>query len=83
MFSQSEITFSKLTIETLQQGVKFFKINGVALVSLLLTLNIFHIEMANFLYFIPCSSVFIVNFEPVNTWWVLLITLFLHAFNLN
>ena len=45
------ITCSKLTIETLEQDVKLFKVNnkrhqneaiGVILVSLLLTLNIFH-----------------------------------------
>ena len=33
-------TYSKLTIETLEQSVKYA--NGVVLVSLLLTLNIFH-----------------------------------------
>ena len=35
--TQSAITCSKLTIETLEQGVKY-----VILISLLLTLNIFH-----------------------------------------
>ena len=41
-------TYSKLTIETLAQGVKYVQIRnkdnviGVLLVSLLLTLNIFH-----------------------------------------
>ena len=40
---QSAITCSKLTTETLEQGVKYVNgVNGVVLVSLLLTLNIFH-----------------------------------------
>ena len=55
--SQPAITCSKLTIETLEQGVKYT--NGVVLVSLLLTLNIFH----------TFSSVSIVNFEQVNAGW--------------
>ena len=40
-YSQSAVTCSKLTIETLEQGVKYAI--GVVLVSLLLTLNIFHL----------------------------------------
>ena len=39
-FFKFQLTFSKLTMETLEQGVKY--VIGVALVSLLLTLNIFH-----------------------------------------
>ena len=39
--------------------------------SLLLTLNI---------YFAPCSSVFIVNFEQLNTGWVSEKTLNIHVF---
>ena len=60
--SQLAFTCSKLAIETVEQGVKdMFKINirttpGVVLVSLMLTLNIFH----------TFSSVSIVNFELVN-----------------
>ena len=49
MNNQPAITCSKLTIVTLEKGVKYFKVNnkdtdanGVVLVSLLLTLNIFH-----------------------------------------
>ena len=38
--SQVAFTCSKLTKESVEQGVKYA--NGVALVSLLLTLNIFH-----------------------------------------
>ena len=38
--AQSPITCSKLTIETLERGVKYA--TDVVLVSLLLTLNIFH-----------------------------------------
>ena len=44
-------------MQALEQGVKY--VIGVVLVSLLLTLNIFHI----------CSSVSIVNFEYVITSW--------------
>ena len=45
--SQPAFTCSKLTIQTLEQGVKYVKVNnkdtsGIVLVSLLLTLNIFH-----------------------------------------
>ena len=48
--SQPAFTFSDLTIETLEEGVNMFKVNdketrstqGVVLVSLPLTLNIFH-----------------------------------------
>ena len=40
LWSRLAIAFSKLTMETLEQGVKY--VIGVALVSLLLTLNIFH-----------------------------------------
>ena len=46
--SQSIFTCSKFIIETLEQGVKYVQVNnkdsaiGVVLVSLLLTLNIFH-----------------------------------------
>ena len=46
--TQPAFTCTKLTIETLEQGVKyvhmflFFDAIGVILVSLLLTLNIFH-----------------------------------------
>ena len=52
-----QLTCSKLTIETLEQGVKYA--NGVVVVPLLLTLNIFH----------TCSSVSIVTFEHVNADW--------------
>ena len=46
--SQQAFTCTKLTIEKLEQGVKYIErdvkyTNGVVLVSLLLTLNIFHI----------------------------------------
>ena len=58
---QWALTCSKLTIETVEQGVKYVQSQGVkhvgvVLVSLLLTLNIFH----------TCFSVSIVNFEQVN-----------------
>ena len=44
LFSQPAITRSKLTIETLEQGVKYVQSNaiGIVLVSLLLLLDIFH-----------------------------------------
>ena len=51
---QSAITCSKWTIETLEQGVKYVQsqqwrhqndATGVVLVSLLLTLNIFHTKI--------------------------------------
>ena len=61
--SQPAVACSKFTRETLEQGVKYVKLtmaNDVVLVSLLLTLNIFHI----------CSSVSIVNFEHGNAGWV-------------
>ena len=56
-FTQLAFTCSKLTIET-KQIVK----NGIVLVSLLLTLNIFT----------TCFSVVIVNFEHVITGWVMI-----------
>ena len=42
--SQPTITYSKLTTETLEQGGNMFKVNNkdTRLVTLLLTLNIFH-----------------------------------------
>ena len=51
--SQPVFTYSKLTIETLEQRGNMFKVNikdtnGVVLVPVLLTLNIFH---TLFLYF--------------------------------
>ena len=55
-------TYSKLTIETLEQGVKYVQeryqddANDVVLVSLLLL----------WIYFTPCFSVSVVNFEMVN-----------------
>ena len=55
-------TYSKLTIETLEQGVKYVQeryqddANDVVLVSLLLL----------WIYFTPCFSVSVVNFEKVN-----------------
>ena len=52
MYTQWAFTCSKLTMETLEQGVKYVY---------LLTLNI---------YFTPCSSVSIVNFEQVLADWV-------------
>ena len=69
-FTQPAFTCSKLTIETLEQGVKYVnkyvKVNkanrttpDVALVSLLLTT-----------YFTPCFNVSIVNFEHVIAGWV-------------
>ena len=59
---------TRTTAETLEQGIIYVQsyqqrhqnnANGIVLVSLLITLNIFH----NF------SSVSIVNFEPVSTSW--------------
>ena len=44
--AQPVITYSKLSIETLEQGVKYIQIqqfSDVVLVSLLLTLKIFHL----------------------------------------
>ena len=38
--SQPTFTYSKLTIETLEQGMKY--VNGVVLVLFLLTFNLFH-----------------------------------------
>ena len=60
--TQPAITCSNLTMQTLEQGVKYVQryqndANGAILVSLLLTLNIFHTFF---------SSVSIVNFEQVN-----------------
>ena len=52
---------SKLTIETLKQGVKYVK-------SLLLK----HQNDANETYFTPCSSASIVNFKHVITGWVVI-----------
>ena len=41
-FPQPAIICLKLTIEILEQGVKYVDANGVVLVSLLLTLNVFY-----------------------------------------
>ena len=57
--TQPKFTCSKLTIETLEQGVKQGA-NGIVLVSLFLTWT----------YFTPCTSVFIVHFEHVIAGWV-------------
>ena len=42
VYPQSAFKCSKVTIETLEQGVKYDVAIDVVLVSLLLTLNIFH-----------------------------------------
>ena len=47
---QPAFTCSKLTVKTLEQGVKHVHANGVVLVSLLLTLNIFHAMFKSFYY---------------------------------
>ena len=56
---QSAITCSKLTIETLDQGVKYFK----------LTIKTPERRQTSWTYFTSCSSVSIVNFEQVNSGW--------------
>ena len=53
-YTQPVFTWSELTIETIEQGVKC-----VVLVSLLWTLA----------YVAPCSNVSVVNFEHVITGW--------------
>ena len=58
MLTKPAFTYSKLTIETLEQGVKYV---DVVLMSLLLPLYIFHTFF---------SSVTIVNFERVIAGWV-------------
>ena len=57
--TQPAITCSKLTTETLEQGVKYVQSYQNILVSLLLTLNISY----------TCSGVSILKFEQVNTGW--------------
>ena len=58
--SQPTITCLKLTIETLEQDVKYVRSRR----------GLFWCLHCHFLaYFTPCSRVFMVNFEQVNAVW--------------
>ena len=53
--TQPTITCSKLTIGTVEQGVKYVRrdVNGAVLVSLLLSFNMFHMSAWNLSSFAP------------------------------
>ena len=58
MILQSEFTCSNLTIETLEQGVKY------------VLLYVFIVNFEHISHFAPFSVFSIVNFEQVNAGWV-------------